>query len=51
MRLKKRVALLIDYVETEYSQRLVRGTSDYLSKHNAELVVFPAGTINAVNFS
>lgn len=51
MRLKKRVALLIDYVETEYSQRLVRGTSDYLSKHNAELVVFPSGTINAVNFS
>lgn len=43
---KKRIALFIDYVESEYAQRLIEGAGDYLSKNDGELIVFTAGTLN-----
>ena len=51
MRLRKRIAIIVDYLETEYTHRAVEGAQNFLKKHNAELVVFPIGTMNAVNFN
>ncbi|MGN0729760.1 substrate-binding and GGDEF domain-containing protein [Treponema sp.] len=51
MHLRKRVAIIVDYLETEYTQRAVKGAHSFLKKHNMELVVFPISTINAVNFN
>ena len=50
MRLRKRIAIIVDYLETEYTNRAVEGAQNFLKKHNAELVVFAIGTMNAVNF-
>lgn len=44
---KIRIALFTDYTETEYSQRLIKGASEYLTEINAELIVVAAGAINS----
>lgn len=51
MRLRKRIAIIVDYMETEYTQRAIKGAQNFLSRHGAELIVFPIGTMNAVNFN
>ena len=51
MHLRKRIAIIVDYMETEYTQRAIKGAQNFLSRHGAELIVFPIGTMNAVNFN
>ena len=48
---RKRVALVVDYAETEYSQRLIKGALKFTSKNDMELVVFPIGIINSKSYS
>ncbi len=48
--MKKRIALVVDYFEPEYTQRAFKGASDFLQKNDAELLLFQIGTINSLNF-
>ncbi len=43
MRERKRVALFIDYAETEYSQKMVTGANLILKERGYDLLIFPTG--------
>ncbi len=43
MRERKRVALFIDYAETEYSQKIVAGANLVLKRRGYDILVFPTG--------
>lgn len=45
MRTVKRIALVIDYIESEYALKIHSGASKYAGEHGMELVVFPIGKI------
>ncbi len=43
MRERKRVALFIDYAETEYSQKMISGANSILKERGYDLLIFPTG--------
>lgn len=43
MRERKRIALFIDYAETEYSQKMVTGANLVLKERGYDLLIFPTG--------
>lgn len=43
MRERKRIALFIDYAETEYSQKMVAGAKLALKERGYDLLIFPTG--------
>lgn len=43
MRERKRIALFIDYAETEYSQKMVGGANLVLKERGYDLLIFPTG--------
>ncbi|MBO4320331.1 MAG: GGDEF domain-containing protein [Treponema sp.] len=45
MRTVKRLALVIDYIESEYALKIHAGASKYAKDHGMELVVFPISKI------
>ena len=51
MALSKRVAIIVDFLETEYAQHAAMGVASYLRSKGYELLAFPIGTINAVSFN
>ena len=40
---RKRVALFIDYAETEYSQKMIAGANSILKERGYDLLIFPTG--------
>ena len=51
MALSKRVAIIVDFLETEYAQQAASGCASYLRQKGYKLLAFPIGTINAVSFN
>ncbi len=43
MQNRKRVALFIDYAETEYSQKMIAGANSILKERGYDLLIFPTG--------
>lgn len=43
MQKRKRVALFIDYAETEYSQKMIAGADSILKERGYDLLIFPTG--------
>ncbi|MBP5465367.1 MAG: GGDEF domain-containing protein [Treponema sp.] len=43
MQKRKRVALFIDYAETEYSQKIITGANSILKERGYDLLIFPTG--------
>jgi diguanylate cyclase (GGDEF)-like protein len=43
MRERKRIALFIDYAETDYSQRIAEGANLVLKKRGYDILIFPTG--------
>lgn len=43
MRRSKKIAIFLDYAETEYSQKIIQGASSALARRGYELMVFPTG--------
>ncbi len=51
MRPRIRIALFVDYVESEYSQKIIDGATRYIEEHEAELIVFQTGGLSNLEFS
>lgn len=46
MEREKRIALLVDYISTEYSEELIGGVSDFCKENKLSLLILPCGRLN-----